>query len=110
MRTLISLNGWWGFFFRQNIRILAFITILMAIRVIDRGDAYNYLNDQLIKGRYSLHRFGPLKGSAPHYVATLSYVEQPDMVTTPKRVKQFYSLVLPIHLERAGLRADSYLD
>jgi hypothetical protein len=43
-------------------------------------------------------------------VAILSYVEQPDMVGTPKRVKQLYGRVLPIHLERAGLRADSYLD
>jgi uncharacterized Fe-S center protein len=35
MRTLISLNGWWGFFFRQNMRILAFINILMTILVTD---------------------------------------------------------------------------
>ena len=61
---------------------------------------------QLFKGLYSLHRVSPLKGSTPHYVAILSYVEQPDML----RVKQLYSRVLPIHLERAGLRADSYLD
>jgi hypothetical protein len=35
---------------------------------------------QLFKGRYSLHRASPLKGSTPRYVAILSYVEQPDMV------------------------------
>ena len=64
---------------------------------------------QLFKGLYSLHRVSPLKGSTPHYVEILSYVEQPDMMTTPKRVKQLYGLVLPIHLERAGLRGDSYL-
>ena len=107
MRTLISLNGWWGFFFRQNMRILSFITILMAILVTDRGDAYN---DQLVKGRYSLHRVSPLKGSVPCYVAILPYVGQPDIVGTPERVKRLYGRVLPIHLERAGLRADSYLD
>jgi hypothetical protein len=65
---------------------------------------------QLFKGRYSLHRVSPLKGSTPRYVAILSYVEQPDMVGTPERVKQLYGRVLPIHLERAGLRGDSYLD
>ena len=110
MRTLISLNGWWGFFFRQNMRILAFINILMTILVTGRSDAYDYINDQLVKGRYSLHRVGPLKGSAPCYVAILPFVEQPDIVATPKRVKQLYGRVLPIHLERAGLRGDSYLD
>jgi len=65
---------------------------------------------QLFKGRYSLHRVSPLKGPTPRYVAILSYVEQPDMVGTPERVKQLYGRVLPIHLERAGLRSDSYLD
>jgi hypothetical protein len=35
---------------------------------------------QLFKGLYSLHRVSPLKGSTPHYVAILSYVEQPDIV------------------------------
>jgi hypothetical protein len=43
-------------------------------------------------------------------LAILSYVKEPDMVGTPKRVKQLYGRVLPIHLERADLRADSYLD
>ncbi|MDA9649927.1 hypothetical protein N9T46_00955 [bacterium] len=43
-------------------------------------------------------------------MAILFYVEQPDMVGTPKRVKQLYGLVSPTRLERAGLRADSYLD
>ena len=65
---------------------------------------------QLFKGLYLLHRVSPLKGSTPHYVAILSYVEQPDMVGTPKLVKQLYGRVLPIHFERAGLQADSYLD
>ena len=53
---------------------------------------------QLFKGRYSLHRVSPLKGSTPRYVAILSYV------------KQLYGRVLPIHLERAGLRGDTSLD
>ena len=29
MRTLINLNGWWGFFFRRNSRILASIAIVL---------------------------------------------------------------------------------
>ncbi|MDB4247858.1 hypothetical protein N9847_01065 [bacterium] len=110
MRTLISLNGWWGFFFRQNMQILAFITIFMAILVTDLGDAWDCSNDQLVKGRYSLHRVGPLKGSTPCYVAILPYVEQPDILGTPERVKRLYGRVLRIHLERASLRGDSYLD
>jgi hypothetical protein len=43
-------------------------------------------------------------------VAIFSYVEQPDMVGAPERTKQLYGRVLPIHLERAGLRADSFID
>lgn len=65
---------------------------------------------QLFKGRYSLHQVSPLKEPTPRYVAILSYVEQKDMVETPERVKQLYGRVLQIHLERASLRSDSYLD
>ena len=65
---------------------------------------------QLFKGRYSLHRVAPLKGQTPRYVAIFSYVETPDMVGSPERTKQLYGRVLPIHLERAGLRGDRYLD
>lgn len=65
---------------------------------------------QLFRGRYSLHRVAPLSGSRARYVAILSYVDQPDMVATPKRAMQLYGRVLPIHLERAGLRADTLID
>ena len=65
---------------------------------------------QLFKGRYSLHRVAPLKGARPRYVAIFSYVEEPGMVATPERCKQLYGRVLPIHYERAGLRADDYID
>ena len=34
---------------------------------------------QLFKGRYSLHRVAPLKGTVPRYVAILSYVEEENM-------------------------------
>jgi len=65
---------------------------------------------QLFRGRYSLHRVAPLTGTTPRYVAILSYVEEPDMVGTPERAKQLYGKALPIHYERAGQRADTYID
>lgn len=65
---------------------------------------------QIFKGRYSLHRVAPLKGPRPRYVAIFSYVEEPGMVATPERCKQLYGRVLPIHYERAGMRADAYID
>lgn len=65
---------------------------------------------QLFKGRYSLHRVTPLNGPTPRYVAIFSYVEEPDMVGAPERTKQLYGRVLPIHLERAGRRADALID
>jgi len=43
-------------------------------------------------------------------VAILPYVEQPNMLGTPERVKQLCGRVVPIHLERAVLWGDSYLD
>lgn len=65
---------------------------------------------QLFLGRYSLHRVTPLKGRQPRYVAIFSYVDQPDMVGAPERTRQLYGRVLPIHLERAGIRADTLVD
>lgn len=65
---------------------------------------------QLFRGRYSLHRVAPLRGKRPRYVAILSYVDQPDMVATPERAMQLYGKVLPLHLERAGMRNDTLID
>lgn len=65
---------------------------------------------QLFKGRYSLHRVSPLAGKTPRYVAIFSYVEEPNMVGAPERTRQLYGRVLPIHLERAGQRADALID
>ena len=65
---------------------------------------------QLFRGRNSLHRVAPLTGNRPRYVAIYSYVEEPGMVATPERCQQLYGRVLPIHYERAGQRADAYLD
>ena len=65
---------------------------------------------QLFKGRYSLHRVTPISGKTNRYVAIISYVQEPNMVGSPERTKQLYGKVLPIHLERAGLRSDQFLD
>ncbi len=65
---------------------------------------------QLFKGRYSLHRVAPLEGPTPRYVAIFSYVEEPEMVGSLERTRQLYGRVLPIHLARAGKRADALMD
>jgi len=65
---------------------------------------------QIFKGRYSLHRVTPLTGPRARYVAIFSYVEEPAMVGNPERTQQLYGRVLPIHLERAGLRTDALVD
>ena len=65
---------------------------------------------QIFKGRYSLHRVTPLSGPRVRYVAIFSFVEEPGMVGSPERTRQLYGRVLPIHVERAGLRADALID
>lgn len=72
--------------------------------VLEPGDL------QLFKGRYSLHRVAPLRGERKRYVAIFSYVEQPDMVGSPERTRQLYGRVLPVHLARAGMREDAFID
>ena len=44
------------------------------------------------------------------YVGIFSYVAFPDMVGRVERTRQLYGRVLPIHLEREGLRADALVD
>jgi hypothetical protein len=65
---------------------------------------------QIFKGRYSLHRVTPLAGARLRYVGIFSFVEEPGMVGSPERTRQLYGRVLPIHLERAGLRRDTLID
>ena len=77
---------------------------LVRSLVLEPGDL------QIFKGRYSLHRVNALRGATPRYVAIFSYVEQLDMVGAPERTKRLYGRVLPIHLKRAGLRGDSFID
>jgi hypothetical protein len=72
--------------------------------VLEPGDL------QIFKGRYSLHRVAPVEGSRNRYVGIFSYVAFPDMVGRVERTRQLYGRVLPIHLEREGLRADALVD
>jgi len=65
---------------------------------------------QIFKGRYSLHRVTPLAGATPRYVAIFSYVEVEGMVGSPDRTLELYGRILPVHLERAGLRNDALID
>ena len=65
---------------------------------------------QIFKGRYSLHRVTPVTGPKPRYVGIFSFVETEGMVGSLERTKQLYGRVLPIHHERAGLRADILKD
>jgi hypothetical protein len=85
-------------------RVLDGDTSLIRTLVLEPGDL------QIFKGRYSLHRVAPLLGSVTRYVAIFSYAERPEMVGSPERTRQLYGRVLPIHLERAGLRNDQLLD
>ena len=72
--------------------------------VLEPGDL------QIFKGRYSLHRVAPVEGTRKRYVGIFSYVAYPDMVGSVDRTRQLYGRVLPIHLERAGMRADALVD
>ncbi len=65
---------------------------------------------QIFKGRHALHRVTALAGATPRYVAIFSFAEEPGMVGSPERTRQLYGRVLPIHIERAGQRADALVD
>ena len=90
--------------FEEVARVLDGTSDKVTVLELDPGDL------QIFRGRYSLHRVAPLFGSRPRYVAIFSYVERPDMVGSPERTEQLYGRTLPIHWERAGRRADAYLD
>lgn len=90
--------------FEEVKRVLDGTSDKVTVLELEPGDL------QLFRGRYSLHRVAPLKGTRRRYVAIFSYVQEPDMVGSVERTKQLYGRVLPIHRERAGLRGDNYID
>ncbi|MGB7271335.1 MAG: hypothetical protein WBC90_17650 [Albidovulum sp.] len=90
--------------FAEVSRVLNGTSDKVTVLELEPGDL------QLFRGRYSLHRVAPLTGDRRRYVAIFSYVEEPGMVGAPERTMQLYGRTLPIHHERAGQRADAYLD
>jgi hypothetical protein len=90
--------------FEEVKRVLDGTSTKVTVLELEPGDL------QLFRGRYSLHRVAPLKGTRRRYVAIFSYVEEPEMVGSVERTKQLYGRTLPIHRERAGQRADNYID
>lgn len=76
------------------------------VRTLDLGVG----DMQLFLGRYTLHRVTEVTGARPRSVAIPSWTRQPDMVGQPQRMKQLYGRVLPVHLERAGVREDNLID
>lgn len=85
-------------------RVLDGVSPLVRTLVLEPGDL------QIFKGRYSLHRVAPLRGARRRYVAIFSFVEAEGMVGSIERTRQLYGKTLPIHHERAGQRADAYVD
>lgn len=90
--------------FEEVKRVLQGTSQKVSVLELEPGDL------QLFRGRYSLHRVAPLQGDRRRYVAIFSYVEEPGMVGSVERTMQLYGRTLPIHTERAGQRADSFID
>lgn len=65
---------------------------------------------QIFRGRYSLHRVAPVKGSRKRYVGIFSFVETEGMCGGVERTRQLYGRVLPHHHKREGLRGDQLID
>jgi len=109
-------EGGGAFEYAANIRSSSNENFDAVARVLDgTSDQVTVLNLepgdlQIFRGRYSLHRVAPLTGRRRRHVAIFSYVQQPGMVGSPERTRQLYGRVLPVHLERAGQRADPLID
>ena len=90
--------------FKEVKRVLDRASDKVTVLELEPGDL------QLFHGRYSLHRVAPLKGDRPRYVAIFSYVEEPGMDVSVERTMQLYGRTLLIHRERAGQRADNFIE
>ena len=90
--------------FDEVSRVLAGRSDRVRVLNLEPGDL------QLFRGRYSLHRVAPLTGPRRRHVAIFSYVEAPGMVGSVARTQALYGRTLPVHHQRAGLRADDYID
>jgi hypothetical protein len=67
---------------------------------------------QLFKGRYSLHRVSPVRGSLARHSAIFAYSERPGVIGSVSRTRQLFGRVLPEHLAAEGraVRGDRLLD
>jgi hypothetical protein len=66
---------------------------------------------QLFKGRYALHRVGPVRGSTARHTAIFAYSERPGVIGSVARTRQLFGRVLPEHLAAEGrVRVDQLLD
>ena len=65
---------------------------------------------QIFRGRYSLHRVTPAKGTKPRIIALPTYVTDPYHVNRPHHAKAFYGRAMPIHVERERARLDGLTD
>ena len=66
---------------------------------------------QLFKGRYALHRVGPVRGSTSRHTAIFAYSERPGVIGSVARTRQLFGRVLPEHLAAEGrVRVDQLLD
>ena len=55
---------------------------------------------QMFHGRCSLHRVRPVDDGRERITAVLGYVDEPDIVARPHRVRQLFGRALEIHHER----------
>lgn len=51
-----------------------------------------------------------LTGRGVRYVAIISFVDEPGLVAGPERARRLCGRVLPVHIKRAGLRNDRWLN
>lgn len=67
---------------------------------------------QLFKGRYSLHRVSPVRGTTARHSAIFAYSERPGVIGSVARTRQLFGRVLPEHLAAEGraVRGDGLLD
>ncbi|WP_209596744.1 hypothetical protein [Ruegeria sp. HKCCSP351] len=116
--TLAIQNGVQGgaFEYAPNLRTAEDENFDQVASVLDGNKARVHRLDlqpgdlQIFKGRYSLHRVAPVKGTRRRYVGIFSFVEAEGMCGGIERTQQLYGRVLPHHYERAGLRRDQLLD
>ncbi|MEU9119257.1 arpA protein [Streptomyces sp. NPDC048506] len=67
---------------------------------------------QLFKGRYALHRVGPVRGGTARHSAIFAYSERPGVIGSVARTRQLFGRVDPAHLAAEGraVRGDRLLD